>query len=139
MGPDVFHLHPQLSADTVALGQWPLCRVLLMNDARYPWLILVPQRPDLRELTDLDAASQAELMREIDRAARALQAVAQPDKLNIAALGNVVPQLHVHVVARSRLDAAWPAPVFGIGQPVPYGDDALMQRLHAFRQALDLA
>jgi diadenosine tetraphosphate (Ap4A) HIT family hydrolase len=134
-----FELHPRLASDTVAVGIWPLCRVLLMNDARYPWLVLVPQRPDLREVTDLDAASQGELMREIDRAARALQSVCAPDKLNIGLLGNIVPQLHVHVVARSRFDAAWPAPVWGIGEAVGYADDALMQRLHELKAALDLA
>lgn len=138
MAANAFHLHPQLAADSVALGQLPLCRVLLMNDARYPWLILVPQRPNLRELTDLDPSAQGELMREIDAVARALVAVCQPDKLNIAMLGNVVPQLHVHVVGRSRLDASWPAPVFGIGNSVAYGDDALMLRMHELKAALDL-
>ncbi len=138
MSVNSFRLHPQLAADTVALGQLQLCRVLLMNDARYPWLILVPQRPDLRELTDLDPSAQGELIREIDSAARALSSVCQPDKLNIAMLGNIVPQLHVHIVARSRLDAAWPAPVFGIGNTVAYGDDALMLRLHDLKAALDL-
>jgi diadenosine tetraphosphate (Ap4A) HIT family hydrolase len=138
MSASAFHLHPQLAADTVALGQLPLCRVLLMNDARYPWLILVPQRPDLRELTHLDPSAQGVLIREIDSAARALAAVCQPDKLNIAMLGNMVSQLHVHVVARSRLDAAWPAPVFGIGNKVAYGDDALMLRMHELKAALDL-
>lgn len=138
MSASAFRLHPQLAADTVALGQLPLCRVLLMNDARYPWLILVPQRPSLRELTDLDPSAQGELIREIDAVARALTAVCQPDKLNIAMLGNMVSQLHVHIVARSRLDAAWPAPVFGIGNSVAYGDDALMLRLHELKAALDL-
>lgn len=138
MSTSIFRLHPQLAADTVALGQLPLCLVLLMNDARYPWLILVPKRPELRELTDLDPTAQGELMREIDAVARAVSTVCRPDKLNIAMLGNVVPQLHVHIVARSRLDAAWPAPVFGIGNTVAYGDDALMLRMHELKAALDI-
>ena len=108
-------LHPQLDRDTVALGDLPLSRVLLINDANYPWLILVPRRPDITEIIDLDEDDQAQLMTEIDAASRALKAVTACDKLNIAALGNVVAQLHVHVIARCRTDAAWPKPVWGAG------------------------
>ena len=134
-----FALHPQLDADTVALGTLGLSRVLLMNDARYAWLLLVPQRPGLVELSDLPMDAQVRLLGEIDLAARALRTHAQPDKLNIALLGNMVPQLHVHVIARSRLDAAWPRPVWGVGTAVPYADDALAERCHALRSALGLA
>ena len=107
-------LHPQLAADTVAVGDLPLCRVLLMNDANYPWLILVPRRPDLVEILDLDEAERTRLMSEVARAAQALRAMTACHKLNVAALGNAVPQLHVHVIARFRGDPAWPKPVWGV-------------------------
>ena len=107
-------LHPQLERDTVGLGDLPLARVLVNNDANYPWLILVPRRPDLVEVIDLDDAAQAQLMTEVTRVARALRDVTSCHKLNIAALGNMVPQLHVHVIARFRHDAAWPNPVWNV-------------------------
>src|SRR3954453_12102411 len=94
-------LHPQLAADTVIVGDLPLSRVLLMNDANYPWLILVPRNADLIEMIDLNDAEQAQLMREVTLAARALREITAFHKLNIAALGNMVPQLHVHIIARS--------------------------------------
>ena len=106
-------LHPQLARDTVNIGDLPLCRVLIIDDANFPWLLLVPRRPDVTEILDLDEVAQAQLMTETTRVARALRAVTGCDKLNIAALGNVVPQLHVHVIARFRSDAAWPRPVWG--------------------------
>lgn len=106
-------LHPQLARDTVNIGDLPLCRVLVIDDANFPWLLLVPRRPDVTEILDLDEVAQAQLMTETTRVARALRAVTGCDKLNIAALGNVVPQLHVHVIARFRSDAAWPRPVWG--------------------------
>jgi diadenosine tetraphosphate (Ap4A) HIT family hydrolase len=117
---DVWSLHPQLERDTVSLGDLPLSRVLLMNDANFPWLILVPRKPDVTEVLDLAEIEQARLMGEITRAAALLRAVTKCHKLNIAALGNVVPQLHVHVIARFRHDAAWPKPVWGIGPTRPY-------------------
>jgi len=107
-------LHPQLNRDTVSLGDLPLSRVLLNNDANYPWLILVPRRPDLTELVDLDKAAQAQLMVEVTCVARALRDVTACHKLNVAALGNVVPQLHVHITARFRHDPAWPNPVWNV-------------------------
>src|SRR5258707_1028420 len=97
-------LHPHLERDTVAAGDLPLCRVLVMDDANYPWLILVPRRPGIVEITDLGRSDQTALMRDIDRAARALKSVTDCDKLNIAALGNSVPQLHVHIIARFKVD-----------------------------------
>lgn len=115
-----FVLDPKLAADTIPLAELRLCRVLLMNDRRYPWLILVPKRAGMRDLDDLSAADQAQLMIETDRAARALKALAPPHKMNVAALGNVVAQLHVHVIARQTTDAAWPKPVWGIGVAEPY-------------------
>jgi diadenosine tetraphosphate (Ap4A) HIT family hydrolase len=107
-------LHPQLEQDTVAICDLALARVLLANDANYPWLILVPRLPGLVELIDLEENAQIQLLGEIAKVARALKTVTECDKLNIAALGNQVPQLHVHVIARRRDDAAWPKPVWGI-------------------------
>jgi diadenosine tetraphosphate (Ap4A) HIT family hydrolase len=107
-------LHPQLEQDTVTICDLALARVLLANDANYPWLILVPRLPGLVELIDLEENAQIQLLGEIAKVARALKTVTECDKLNIAALGNQVPQLHVHVIARRRDDAAWPKPVWGI-------------------------
>jgi diadenosine tetraphosphate (Ap4A) HIT family hydrolase len=115
-----FTLDPQLEADTYPLGRLALSRVLLMNDARYPWLILVPERAQLAEIIDLPEADRMQLMREIAAASEALKALLGPDKLNVGALGNRVRQLHVHVLARFQSDAAWPGPVWGVGQAQPY-------------------
>lgn len=106
-------LHPQLAADTVVIGDLPLGRVLLSNDANYPWTILVPRRAGIREIHELSEADQQQLLRESSWLARALIAEFAPTKLNIAALGNVVPQLHVHHIARFDHDPAWPAPIWG--------------------------
>jgi diadenosine tetraphosphate (Ap4A) HIT family hydrolase len=121
-------LDPRLERDTVALGDLPLSQVLLMNDANYPWLVLVPRRPHLVELIDLDESGQGTLMGEIARTARALKAITACDKLNIAALGNTVRQLHVHVIARFERDAAGPRPVWGAAPARPY-DAARLDRL----------
>jgi diadenosine tetraphosphate (Ap4A) HIT family hydrolase len=107
-------LHPQLARDTTEMGDLPLSRVLVINDANYPWILLVPRRPEIVDVIDLDEVEQAQLMTEISRVARALKTVTECDKLNIAALGNVVPQLHVHIIARRKTDAAWPKPVWGV-------------------------
>ena len=116
---DSFALHPRLAADTAQIARWPLCRILLMNDARFPWLILVPERPGLREIHDLAAADRATLAEEIARASRLLQDRFQADKINVAALGNQVQQLHVHVIARFAGDPAWPKPVWCEGASEP--------------------
>ena len=121
-------LHPQLAADTVPVGDLALSRVLLEKDANYPWLILVPRRPGLSELIDLPEDAQVQLLGEIRTAAAALRATVPCDKLNIAALGNMVPQLHVHVIARTTSDAAWPKPVWGAAPPRAY-DAADMEAL----------
>lgn len=123
-------LHPQLAQDTVPVGDLALSRVLLANDANYPWLILVPRRAALVEIIDLETAAQAQLLGEIDAAARALKSAGPCDKLNIAALGNQVAQLHVHVIARRTSDAAWPKPVWGAVSPIPY-DPAVRDKLIA--------
>ena len=121
-------LHPQLAQDTVPAGDLALARVLLANDANYPWLILVPRKPGLVELIDLEENEQVQLLGEIANAARALKTVTKCDKLNIAALGNQVTQLHVHVIARRRNDVAWPNPVWGAMPPKAY-DPAERERL----------
>lgn len=126
-----FALHPRLTADTFVLGDFPLCRVLLMNDAHYPWFILVPRRPHMREIYELHEADQQALMAESVQLSRALMAAFAGDKLNIAALGNAVPQLHVHHIVRHTRDAAWPAPVWGRHAPRPYDDAARRVRAAA--------
>lgn len=120
-----FALHPTLARDTVEVARLPLCRVLLMKDFRFPWLILVPERESVREIHELPPADRAELIEEIARAGEVLASLFQSDKLNVGALGNVVPQLHLHVVARTTADPAWPGPVWGSGAAVPYGEREL--------------
>ena len=131
----VWHLHPQLADDTHPVASWPLCEVRLMDDANHPWLILVPRVVEATEVTDLDAAQQQSLMQEIDRAGRALQ-VFRPHKLNVAALGNLVPQLHVHVIARYQEDIAWPRPVWGMAAAQPYPPEALIERIQLLRDTI---
>jgi diadenosine tetraphosphate (Ap4A) HIT family hydrolase len=106
-------LHPQLASDTTAVGDLPLASTRLMNDANYPWLVLVPRQAGAVEVIDLDDDQQMQLMSEIAMLARVLKDVTGCHKLNIAAIGNIVPQLHVHIVARRPGDAAWPRPVWG--------------------------
>jgi diadenosine tetraphosphate (Ap4A) HIT family hydrolase len=115
-----FQLDPTLDADTLPIGRLGLSRVLLMNDARYPWLLLVPERPDVAEIIDLDEEARSLLMREIAAVSEALKGLFRPDKLNVGALGNRVRQLHVHVIARFASDQAWPGPVWGVGEAQPY-------------------
>ncbi len=133
--PTEFELHPQLAADTIEVERWDCCRVLLMNDATYPWLILVPQRTGLRDFHQLATADLSLATAEIVRASRALEQLFQPAKLNVAALGNQVPQLHIHVIARFEDDPAWPKPVWGVTPAVPYDEGALAERLAALRGA----
>lgn len=131
---DAFSLDPRLAADTHPVGDLALCSVLLMDDARFPWLILVPRRDALSELTDLAPEDAAALFEEIRIAVRVIQGLAHPDKVNVAALGNVVAQLHVHIVARFRSDPAWPGPVWGVGERKtypPHARAALLERAAA--------
>jgi diadenosine tetraphosphate (Ap4A) HIT family hydrolase len=131
-----FALDPRLAADTCPVTSLPLCDVLLMDDARYPWLILVPRQTGLVEVADLDDADQVALWREVNRAAAALRGVAPCEKLNIAALGIVVRQMHVHVVARNQGDDAWPRPVWGHGKAEPYDVTAQKNLIDLLRNAL---
>jgi diadenosine tetraphosphate (Ap4A) HIT family hydrolase len=123
-----FILHPRLAADTSVIADWPLCRVLLMEDARYFWLILVPRLEGISEITDLTAEQRASLMEEAARAGKMIKRSGSA-KLNIAALGNVVPQLHLHVVGRTPGDPAWPGPVWGHSPAVPYDEAARAARI----------
>ena len=137
--PERFELDPRLAADTFSVGETPLSQLLLMNDARYPWLILVPRRNDVTEPFELSEVDQAQLWQESMRLGEAIKAHFAADKLNIAALGNQVAQLHVHHIARFHTDEAWPGPVWGVGGAAPYGDaasDALIGELRSLLQQL---
>lgn len=124
-----FALHPRLAADTHPVGELALCQVLLAKDARFPWLILVPKRAGLSELTDLDSAERGLLFDEIAAASSALRRLFAPDRINVAAIGNMVGQLHIHVVARTQSDPAWPGPVWGHGTATAYGHSVLERRI----------
>ena len=129
MSEAAWSLHPQLEADTSPVGDLPLSRVLAINDADYPWLVLVPRRPGISEIADLEEDA-ALLMREIVGVSRLLKRVTGCDKINIGAIGNVVPQLHVHIVARNKSDPLWPKPIWGFGPP-RLGDAAAFARFRA--------
>jgi len=120
-----FVLDPRLEADTQPVTALPLCDVRLMNDARFAWLVLVPRQPQLVELLDLSEQESATLWKEIRHVAAVLRAIAPCDKINIGALGNIVRQLHIHIVARKEGDAAWPGPVWSSGRAEPYPHDDL--------------
>jgi diadenosine tetraphosphate (Ap4A) HIT family hydrolase len=129
-----FILDSRLASDTFAVATLALCDLRLMKDARFPWLLLVPRKAGAAEIIDLDMAERAELLSEIASVSTALKTVTQCHKLNVAALGNVVRQLHVHVIARFENDAAWPKPVWGVGEAIAYDEatrDRLIGRLRA--------
>jgi diadenosine tetraphosphate (Ap4A) HIT family hydrolase len=132
-----FELDIRLAGDTVVVGDLTLCRVLLMRDSRYAWLVLVPRRAGKVEVSDLPDDEQALLWREVGTAGAALRAIVPCDKLNIGALGNIVRQLHVHIVARREGDAAWPGPVWGFGKAGAYAEGDAERLVGAIRQALD--
>jgi len=131
-----FQLHPQLVSDTVGVVDLDLCQVLLMNDQNYPWVLMVPKRPDLREMHDLSPGDQQMLGSEITQVSRAMQRLFKADKMNVAALGNMVPQLHIHVIARYKNDSAWPGPVWGILPTKAYRPDALTAMTAKLKEAL---
>ena len=133
-----FALDERLRRDTFLVGDWPLSRVLLMNDARWLWLILVPRREGAVELIDLEPADQTQLLDEAGRASRFLKAHGRADKINLGALGNVVRQFHLHVVARAFGDPAWPGPVWGHGEATPYRADDAQALIAAAKTGLGL-
>ncbi|MCI5047749.1 MAG: HIT domain-containing protein [Aquisalinus sp.] len=121
---DGFLLDPQIEADTIEIGALGLCRVRLMNDSRFPWLVLVPQRPEVTEIFDLSEEDRDLCFKEITLVSRALKQQTGCDKINIAAFGNMVAQLHIHIIARFRDDPAWPGSAIGLAGGAPYSDDA---------------
>jgi diadenosine tetraphosphate (Ap4A) HIT family hydrolase len=129
----VFALNSRLQQDSLTIGDFPLCRLLLSNDSNYPWFILVPRRDDISEMFQLGVADQQRLWQETTALAEVLMTAFDGDKMNVAALGNVVSQLHVHVIVRKRDDAAWPAPIWGKQPAIPYSVEqvaAIRARLH---------
>ena len=131
-----FELDSRLNNDSLFLMDWPLCRVLRMNDRAYPWLILVPRRTGKREIVDLSSQDQALLLGEIGKASQAIRRALKPEKLNVAALGNVVPQLHVHVIGRFTDDPAWPRPIWGVQPPQPFDSDEAEVEVIQWRERL---
>lgn len=132
----MFELHPQLQQDCLEIGHLDLCRLLLMNESRYPWFILVPERERLTEIYQLSDLDQSLLIKESSCLARGLVEAYAGDKLNIAAIGNVVPQLHIHHIVRFRNDPAWPSPVWGKFTPLPYDEAELKGILDRLRSTL---
>lgn len=128
-------IHPRLIADCIPLERLPLCHLLLMNDSNYPWFILVPDREGIREIYQLDDADRAQLLRESCQLGEFVMRHFTGDKLNVAALGNQVPQLHLHHIVRREDDPAWPAPVWGRHPPVAYTADAIEDIRAAIAQA----
>lgn len=132
-----FELAPQLVTDTIALGDFPLCRLLLMNDSQYPWLILVPRRAGVTELYHLPASEQQQLMHEVSELSETLADLFQARKMNVATLGNMVPQLHIHVIVRQESDPAWPGPVWGKHPSVAYSLEGLSHIRGKLERLLD--
>ncbi len=129
-------LHQQLQQDCLYLGRARLCHLLLMKDANYPWCILVPDRDNISEIHQLEESDQLQLMRESSILSGILEKVFKADKINIAALGNIVPQLHIHHVVRYRNDKAWPAPVWGAVKAQAYSEAALQSVVNKITEGL---
>ena len=136
--PHAFTLDPQLEQDTVLVADWHLCQVRLMNDSRYPWVILIPKVEDVYEIHQLADEQQQLLLGESVRLSKALEQLFAPHKLNVAALGNMVRQLHIHHIVRFEDDASFPRPVWGVGDAVPYEGEALNETVNGLQIALDL-
>lgn len=129
-----YQLAPQLQQDCIIIANWSLCDVLLMNDAQYPWFILVPRVAQAKEIIDLSDVQQQQFWQESAKLSKLLQDTFNPDKLNVAALGNMVPQLHVHHIARFKSDPAWPKPVWGLLPAQPYTSEQIAQLKLSFEQ-----
>lgn len=132
-----YQLHERLAADTLPLGTTNLCDIRLMNDATWPWVLLVPRLPGIREIYQLPEADQIQLLRESSRLGQGMMAAFGGDKFNLAALGNMVPQLHLHHIVRYRDDPAWPGPIWGRQAPVAYSDDQLAATRRALAPVLE--
>jgi diadenosine tetraphosphate (Ap4A) HIT family hydrolase len=135
----IFELHPRLTQDCIAIGRFDLCQLLLMNDSQYPWFILVPERTDLQEIYQLSKADQELLTKESSYLAENLSILYKADKMNIATIGNLVPQLHIHHIVRYRSDKAWPAPVWGKFPAVPYTEQQIADNLERINDRLTLS
>lgn len=135
---DNFAVHERLANDALIVGDMALCRVLLMNDCRFPWAVLVPRREGATEIHDLPQADRVRLIDEVALVSSALKKLSGAQKMNVAALGNIVRQLHVHIVARNEGDDAWPGPVWGAGEPTPYADGAAEACAAELKKALGL-
>jgi len=133
-----FKLHPCLEQDCIAIGRFELCRLLMMNDSLYPWFILVPERADLQEIYQLSKADRELLTEESSYLAENLAELYKADKMNIAAIGNRVPQLHIHHIVRYEVDKAWPAPVWGKFAAVPYTDRQIADNLTRIKLQLGM-
>jgi len=131
-----FQLHPNLKRDCVFVGSFELCQLLLMNDCQYPWFLLVPQKLDLSELYQLEKPDRQLLIEESSWLAENLALLYQADKMNIAAIGNLVPQLHIHHIVRYKNDKAWPAPVWGKFAAVPYTEQQMSENLVLVKERL---
>lgn len=134
-----FQLHPRLEQDCIHIGRFELCRLLMMNDSQYPWFILVPEVADLMEIYQLAKPQRTQLTVESDYLAEKLAALYQADKMNIAAIGNLVPQLHIHHIVRYRTDKAWPAPVWGKYDAVPYTQQQITEHVMRVKDCLKIA
>ncbi len=133
----VFKLDHRLENDTVKLASWPLSDVLLMNDSQYPWVILVPRHEGVTEIFQLPIEEQSQLLKESAFLGESLMSIFSGEKLNVAALGNVVSQLHLHHVIRFSSDIAWPGPVWGKCPVIPYTDEALKEKVGLLRSIVD--
>lgn len=133
-----FQLHPRLKEDCIAVGRFDLCQLLMMNDSQYPWFILVPEKAGLTEIYQLGKAERQILIEESSYLAENLAALYQADKMNIAAIGNLVPQLHIHHIVRYQTDKAWPAPIWGKFTAIPYTQQQIADIIVQVKQQLKI-
>ena len=134
----LFQLHPRLIQDCITIGRFDLCQLLMMNDSQYPWFILVPEKADITEIYQLSKADQHTLTQESSYLAENLATLYKADKMNIAAIGNLVPQLHLHHVVRYQVDQAWPAPIWGKFAAVPYTHEQMTENIDRVKKQLKI-
>ena len=134
----LFQLHPRLKQDCITIGSFDLCQLLMMNDSQYPWFILVPEKADITEIYQLSKADQHTLTQESSYLAENLAMLYNADKMNIAAIGNLVPQLHLHHVVRYQVDKAWPAPIWGKFAAVPYTHEQMTENIDRVKEQLNI-